>query len=176
MSGEISCSEDYSRANLSVAAANWRPRRWPHAEYPAVVERRRILRLEIRRPIRNRGSSAARPRLLHRRALAGAVRTVHATIAGFRAEHCLAMLAFIEPRAGVGGHRLVFALPARRTGDGGIRYNGIHRCTCFTLCRTDSRHRPWRSSALRPMPPSGQLSAVWLRHRAFFPWRRPCQH
>lgn len=61
---------------------------------------------------RSTAASAPLARFLNRRARHGAVGTVNTTIAGFRFEHSVALLALVEPLAGIGWHRLVFAMPA----------------------------------------------------------------
>jgi hypothetical protein len=77
-------------------------------------------------------AATAWARLLHRRAPVGAIGAVHAAVPGFRPEYRFAMLAFVKPRTGVGGHRLVFPMSARRTRDGRIQHDGTHHRTCMT--------------------------------------------
>lgn len=77
-------------------------------------------------------SGAAGTGLLHRRAPVRAIRAVHAAISGFRPEQSLALLAFVKPHAGIGGHRLFSPVPAHRTPDGRSQHDRSHHCTCRT--------------------------------------------
>ena len=59
---------------------------------------------------------------LHRRTRHGRVGTKHAAVAGLGLQDSPAVIATVEPLAGVGWHRLRLGVTARRTGDGRLQY------------------------------------------------------
>lgn len=65
--------------------------------------------------------------LLHGRTRHRRVGAEHAAVASLRAQHCMALLAFVEPLTRIGGHGFSLGVSASRTGQHGLENHGTSR-------------------------------------------------